>query len=221
MEIINIINSMPKKRIITDIDITEAWKRGTKSIEIDSNTIITPQASDSAKTKNIIFVKLTDVKRPNNQSRECFQISIGSDHSGFRMKEFIKRYLIDSGHEVRDLGTFSEEPCDYPDIALKIAISVKEQQSDFGIIIDGTGIPSSMVANKLPGIRAAACVNEIMAVISREHNNANILTLGSRIIGEELAKSIVKAFFATKFAEGRHLKRLEKIRDIEKRFLKS
>lgn len=211
---------MAKKRIITDIDITEAWKRGIKSIEIDKDTIITPQAADSAKVKNILFVSLPEIRRASNHPKECYGIAIGSDHSGFKMKEILKRFLIDNHHEVKDIGTFSEDPCDYPDIAFKVAQSVKEFQSDFGIIIDGTGIPSSIVANKLPGIRAAACPNEITAKISREHNNINILTLGSKIIGEELAKSITMAFLSGKFAEGRHLKRLEKIRDIEKKFLK-
>ena len=211
---------MPKKRIITDIDITDAWKRGIKSIEIDSSTIITPQARDSAKTKNIVFAKMPDAVQRAREIKELFQISIGSDHSGFKMKEFLKRLLIDMGHEVHDIGTFSEEPVDYPDIALKTAMQVKENLVDFGIILDGTGIASSMVANKIPGIRAAACPNEICAKISREHNDANVLTLGSRIIGEELAKSITCAFLKTKFTEGRHLKRLEKIRDIEKKFSK-
>jgi ribose 5-phosphate isomerase B len=220
MEIINIINNMSKKRIITDINITEAWKRGLRSIEIDSNTIITPQANDSAKTKNIVFVKLPDAVQRSREVKELLQISIGSDHAGFRMKEFLKRYLIDIGHELHDMGTFSEEPVDYPDIALKVALQVKENLVDFGIILDGTGIPSSIVANKIPGIRAAACPNEISAKISREHNNANILTLGSRILGEELVKSVTNAFITTKFSEGMHLKRLEKIRDIEKRFSK-
>lgn len=212
---------MAKKRIITDIEITDAWKRGVKSIEIDNDTIITPQARDSAKVKNIIFVKSVEVSKKTNNKANSFNITIGSDHSGFKIKESVKRYLIDLGHQVKDIGTFSEEPCDYPDIAHKVAQLVKQNQADFGIIIDGTGIPSAIAANKVPGIRAAVCTNEIMAKISREHNDANILTLGSRILGEELIKSICDAFLNTSFAEGRHLQRIEKIRDIEKKYLKS
>jgi len=212
---------MAKKRIITDIEITEAWKKGIRSIEIDNNTIITPQAQDSAKVKNIIFVKNPVVSRVTNNKINKFIITIGSDHSGFKIKEVLKRYLLDTGHQVKDIGTFTEEPCDYPDISYKVAISVKEMQADFGIIIDGTGVASSIVANKIPGIRAACCTNETMAKISREHNDANILTLGSKILGEELIKNICTTFINTSFSEGRHLNRIEKIRDIEKKYLKS
>ncbi len=143
------------------------------------------------------------------------KVAIGSDHAGFRLKEELKSYLISLNIEVEDFGCYSEESVDYPDIAKEVALSVVKGETDRGILICGTGIGMSISANKIKGIRAAVG-NELLSVrLSREHNNANILTLGARIIGIEVAKEAVKIFLETPFLGGRHQRRVEKIREME------
>ncbi|MBI4811216.1 MAG: ribose 5-phosphate isomerase B [Ignavibacteriales bacterium] len=147
-------------------------------------------------------------------------IAIGSDHGGFSLKEQLKPFLVSLGYNVIDLGTNSEESCDYPDFAFSVAAMVMKGSASRGIIIDTVGTASAMAANKIPGIRAACCFDEYSARSSREHNNSNIMTLGGKVIGIELARSIVKIWLETSYAGGRHQKRLDKISDIEKKFLK-
>lgn len=147
-------------------------------------------------------------------------IAIASDHAGFKLKEELKKFISELGYSVLDLGTNSESRVDYPDFAYAVAYAVISGKAWRGLMIDGTGVASSIVANKVPGIRAACCHNEFTARISREHNDANILTLGSRVIGSELAKEIVKVFLETNFGGGRHLQRLNKIFEIESKYLK-
>ena len=118
---------------------------------------------------------------------------------------------------VTDVGTYDEKSCDYPDFAFAVAAKVKEGSVDFGIIIDATGNPSAITANKLAGIRAANCFNEFTAKSAREHNNANVLTIGAKSIGEETAKSVLDAWLSTGFGGERHQRRLNKISEIEKR----
>lgn len=146
------------------------------------------------------------------------RIIIGSDHGGFELKEILKPYLAELGYEYLDYGTNSPEPVDYPDIALLVAYAVSTQQGTTGIIIDGAGIGSAICANKIPGIRAAVCNDLFTAKNSREHNNANILTLGGRVIGSGLAKEIVKLWFECRFHD-RHKNRIDKISRIEQRFM--
>ena len=215
MAIINITNNMNKKKIITDVNITEAWKQGVKAIEIDKNTIITPQAKDSAKIKNIIFHYATESIIGTRAQKSCFSIALGADHLSFKYKEILKKFLLDNCHSVSDLGPFSEEPVDLSNIVLKVASAVKENRADYGIILDETGIFSSIIANKIPGIRAVTCVNEISAKYGREQNDANILTLGSKIIGEELSKNIITTFLLSKYCEDTCSDKLEKIKEIE------
>jgi ribose 5-phosphate isomerase B len=139
------------------------------------------------------------------------KLYIASDHGGFRLKGEIKDFLKEQGHEVKDLGTDSEESCDYPDYAKKLCKEVLENGAR-GILICGTGIGMSIVANKFKGIRAAAAANCYMAKMSRLDNNSNVLCLGGRVIGEELAKEIVKVWLETDFSkEERHRRRVEKI----------
>jgi deoxyribose-phosphate aldolase len=138
-------------------------------------------------------------------------LAIGSDHSGFRLKETIKAHLRDQGYEVNDCGTYGEKPVDYPDIAKAVARKVSNQDHTFGIIIDGAGIGSAMAANKVPGIRAALCYDLSSAKNSREHNDANVLTLGAGLIGSALAKQIVDIFLTHDCTVERHLKRVQKI----------
>ena len=124
------------------------------------------------------------------------------------------------GYSVIDLGTSSEEPCDYPDFAYAVARAVSSGEAWRGVAIDGAGIGSCIVANKVPGVRAACCHNEFVARNSREHNDANVLTLGSRVTGSEVCKEILRIWLECWFAGGRHKGRVDKIMDIERRYLK-
>ena len=142
-------------------------------------------------------------------------IVIGSDHSGFRLKEILKVHLRDHGYEVNDRGTFGEKSVDYPDIARDVAQQVAAKKYALGIIIDGAGIGSAIVANKIPGIRAALCYDLSSAKNSREHNNANVLTLGAGLIGINLAKQIVDTFLSHSCTVERHLNRIRKIDEME------
>jgi ribose 5-phosphate isomerase B len=148
------------------------------------------------------------------------KITIGSDHAGFELKEKIKKYLDELGYKYKDFGTDSNESVDYPDYALKVAESVSKKEFDRGILICGSGIGMCMTANKIPGIRAALCHNIETAKLSREHNDANVLTFGAKMIDEDTAKDIVKVWLKTEFLGERHLRRINKIKDIEKKYSK-
>ena len=147
-------------------------------------------------------------------------VAIGTDHGGVDLKNALKTDLVEWGYEVIDCGTDTKEAVDYPDIALAVAQHVAFGKAWRGVVIDGAGIGSCMAANKVPGIRAALCYDYATAVNSREHNDANVLTLGAGLIGVNLAKQILKTWLATDFGGGRHAKRVDKIVAIEKSFLK-
>lgn len=149
------------------------------------------------------------------------KIAIGADHGGVDLKDAVKTYLIEQGLEVEDFGTNSNESCDYPIYGEKVGEAVSFGDCDRGIVICGTGLGISMAANKVPGIRCAVCTNEFMAAMAREHNDANVLALGARVLGEGLAMRIVKVWLDTEFAGGRHQRRIDKIHDIEKKYTKS
>lgn len=144
------------------------------------------------------------------------KVAIGCDHGGLNLKKEIKELLLSLGHEVEDFGTYSIESCDYPDIAVPVSRAVVEGKAERGILICGTGIGIGIAANKIAGIRAALCHDTFSARASREHNNANVLTLGERVIGIGLAKDIVTIWMATEFEGGRHGRRVEKIMALEK-----
>lgn len=148
-------------------------------------------------------------------------LAIGADHGGFKMKEALKPFLSGKGYIVTDCGTYNTDSVDYPDQAYAVAKLVANGDADYGIIIDGAGIGSCMAANKVPGIRAAMCYNEASAKNSREHNHANVLTLGAGMIDQTLAENIVTAWLNTPFGPDRHARRADKIMAIEKRYLKS
>ncbi len=148
------------------------------------------------------------------------KIAIASDHGGFPLKEIIKKYLDELGHECEDFGTMNEESVDYPDYASKVAKAVSENKFNKGILICGTGIGMSIVANKFPSVRAALCYDTETARLSREHNDANVLALGGRTTDSKLAKEIVHVWLTTEFSGERHLRRVNKIKDIEKKNFK-
>ena len=143
------------------------------------------------------------------------KIALASDHGGFRLKEAIKKDLEQKGYELVDFGTKDENSCDYPDFALPVARKVASGEFDRGILICGTGIGIGIVANKVKGIRAALCHDVFSAEACRNHNDANILTMGERIIGEGLALKIVDTFLNSEFEGGRHQRRIDKIKELE------
>jgi len=139
------------------------------------------------------------------------KIAIASDHAGFLYKEKIKKFLTDLGHEVKDFGTFSTDPVDYPDYIHPAAESVASGECERGIVLGGSGNGEAMAANKSHGIRCALCWNEQTAKWAREHNDANMLSIGERTIDENMALTIVRTWLETPFAGGRHIARIEKI----------
>jgi ribose 5-phosphate isomerase B len=147
-------------------------------------------------------------------------VAIGADHGGFELKEALKPELKTLGFEINDVGTNSKDAVDYPDFAHAVAQSVSSGKAWRGIMIDGAGIGSCIVANKVPGVRAGMAYDYSSAVNSREHNDTNVLTLGAGLIGVNLAKQIVKTWLTTEFAGGRHTPRLDKLKSVEKKYLK-
>ena len=142
-------------------------------------------------------------------------IAIGCEHGGFELKEHIKKHLDEIGEEYKDYGTYSEESVDYPDCAAPVCKAIQDKTADKGILICGTGIGISIAANKHKGIRAALCSDVYSAKMTKQHNNANIICLGGRVTGRELAFMIVDTWLATEFEGGRHEARIEKIHKIE------
>lgn len=159
------------------------------------------------------------IPRPNAKEGQVIKtrrIAIAADHGGYALKENLKPYLQKQGYQVDDCGTHSTEPVDYPDFAYAVAKKISDGEAWRGIIIDGAGIGSCMVANKVPGVRAAMCYDHASALNSREHNNANVLTLGAGMIEPVMARQIVLTWLNTNFGGGRHARRVDKIMNIEK-----
>lgn len=147
-------------------------------------------------------------------------LAIGADHGGFALKEKLAAHLRERGHRVVDCGTHGTDSVDYPDLAHAVAEQVASGACRWGIVVDGAGIGSAMVANKVPGVRAALCYDLSSARNSREHNHANVLTLGAALIGDGLAVQIVEEWLATPWGEGRHARRAALIDTVEKRYLR-
>ena len=208
--------STNNKKLITEKDVLAA----TDIITVWPKTIITPLARDTAKSRGIRFVTIEQKKddpAPPETKAETKTVALGSDHGGFLLKEKLKVYLKEIGYQVHDAGCMSQEAVDYPDFAKAVAQAVARHECRYGIMIDGAGIGSAIVANKVPGVRAALCHDAYTANNSREHNDANVLTLGSMVVGEGLAKQIVKIFLETPFAGGRHQRRVNKIIEMDKK----
>jgi ribose 5-phosphate isomerase B len=144
------------------------------------------------------------------------RIAVGADHAGFLLKEHLKQTLAQLGHLVDDHGTRSEAAVDYPPICFAVGRAVAEGRADRGLVVGGTGQGEQIAANKVHGARAALCSNEFMARLAREHNDANVLSLGGRVLGNELALAVVDVFLGTTFAGGRHARRVGQITDIER-----
>ncbi len=147
-------------------------------------------------------------------------VAVGADHGGYELKEALKSEITTLGFDISDMGTNSRDAVDYPDFAHAVAQAVGSGKAWRGIMIDGAGIGSCIVANKVPGVRAGMAYDYSSAVNSREHNDTNVLTLGAGLIGVNLAKQIVKTWLTTEFAGGRHTPRVDKIKSVEKKYLK-
>jgi ribose 5-phosphate isomerase B len=184
------------------------------TLTVPPGALITPLARSAALARHILIVEARESAAPTEKV-----IAIGADHGGYNLKETLKT-LLQSGYTVIDCGTTSTASVDYPDFALAVARLVSSGRAWRGIMIDGAGIGSCMVANKVPGVRAALCYDQATAVNSREHNDANLLTLGAGLIGEALARQIVETWLKTDFGGGRHARRVEKIDAVEKQYMK-
>jgi ribose 5-phosphate isomerase B len=149
------------------------------------------------------------------------RIALGADHAGYHAKEIVKQYLEGAGYTVDDLGTWSDESVDYPDFAKAVAERVAGGEDQLGILACGTGIGMAITANKIPGIRAALAHDALTARMAREHNDANVLTLGGRVVGDAEAIDIVKTFLESRFAGGRHQRRIDKISELDKARVRS
>ena len=160
------------------------------------------------------------VPQPESKPTVAKVVAIGADHGGFDLKENLRGYIAELGFDVRDMGTYNQNPVDYPEFAPAVARLVSTGKAWRGIMIDGAGIGSCIVANKVPGVRAGMAYDISSASNSREHNDTNVLTLGAGLIGVNLARQIVKTWLTTEFGGGRHAPRVDKITAVEKQYLK-
>jgi ribose 5-phosphate isomerase B len=202
------------KSLITEDDL-RGLAPGAR-LRVAENVKFTSLAQDIVNERNIQLIR----KESRKNTSKVRSAAIGSDHGGFKLKEQVKGFLSDLGIHIRDFGTDSEDAVDYPDFAHAVAKSVSGHQVDIGIIIDGAGIGSAMTANKVPNVRAAACYSAALAKNSREHNGANVLTLGAGQNTFDEVKKIVEAFISTDITEERHKKRVGKIDNIERQYRK-
>ncbi|MDQ1611002.1 MAG: ribose 5-phosphate isomerase [Pyrinomonadaceae bacterium] len=200
------------KTVITEADV-RGLERGAR-LRVAEGARLTPLAADIVREQGIELIR----RAPRRGSRESKSVGVGADHGGYPLKEELKTHLAELGHRVRDFGTNSTDAVDYPDFAHAVARAVADGECDLGIVIDGAGVGSAMTANKVPGVRAAACYSVKVAVNSREHNDANVLTLGSGTITSAEMREIVSAWLSTEITEERHRKRVAKIVAVERQY---
>ena len=200
------------KMLITEDDL-RGLPEGAK-VRVAEDTRFTPLANDIVRERHIELIR----KQGRQATLKVRTIAVGADHGGYPVKEKIKEFLAGFGVQINDFGTNSTDAVDYPDYAHAVAKAVSEARAEVGIIIDGAGIGSAMTANKVPGVRAAACYNAALAHNSREHNGANVLTLGSGQNSFDEIKEIVTAFLTSDLTEERHKRRVGKIDSVEKQY---
>ena len=201
------------RQVLTAEDI-EAQPAGGEVV-VPRTAVITDQARELARERGVRIRVEESVEAPGSSPRR--PIVVASDHAGYDLKEFLKRFLLENGYEVRDLGTDSTAPVDYPDFAGAAAQAVASGAAWRGVVVDAAGIGSAMAANKVAGARAASCYDATTARNSREHNDANVLTLGSRLLTPEAAREVLRVWLETEFAGGRHQRRIDKIVALERR----
>ena len=198
------------KPVLTNSDLEGIADGGEVSVTPD--TLVTPLAREEAERRRITMRIIESA--PGDAGRT---VAIGADHGGYELKEQLRGHLRDWGYTVLDLGTDSTAPVDYPDFAEAVANALARGDAWRGVVIDTAGIGSAMAANKVPGVRAALCYDRATARNSREHNDANLLSLGARMVSSEVAREILAVWLETPFAGGRHQRRVDKIRAIEER----
>ena len=214
---------VPEGALVTPLARQVALDRKITLIESLSQT---PDTVLSARTSGIAAPTLNPSQSPTAAATPSpvatagtkGTVALAADHGGFELKETLKAFLVQQGYSVSDCGTDSPDSVDYPDFAFAAAQLVGQGRAWRAIVVDGAGIGSCMTANKVPGVRAAMCYDQATAINSREHNDANVLTLGAGLIGANLAQQIVKVWLETPFGGGRHARRVDKITGIEKRF---
>ncbi|MES0342954.1 MAG: ribose 5-phosphate isomerase B [Anaerolineales bacterium] len=213
------------RQLVTELDIKDL-PYGSE-FRIPPGFLVTPLARQTAMERRIIMLKEQLAASPSKAAIPTSapgggekKVAIGADHGGYTLKENLKTVLGELGYGVIDCGTNSAESVDYPDFAFAVAQLVADNRAWRGIIIDGAGIGSCMTANKVPGVRASMCYDQATAANSREHNNANVLTLGAGLLGTNLSKQIMKTWLETSFGGERHARRVDKIMEIERRFTK-
>jgi ribose 5-phosphate isomerase B len=206
------------KEVITEADLRDihADVRAGAVFIIREDAIITPAARDLIRERGVEI--RYRARRSAAGARRI--IAVGADHGGYEMKERLKEFLDELGYRHRDFGTISEEAVDYPDFAHAVARAVADGACDLGIVVDGAGIGSCMTANKVPGVRAAMCYDAATASNSREHNYANVLTLGARMISTEKMREIVGVWLSTPEGAARHGKRVAKLIAVEKQYMR-
>ena len=202
------------RQVITVQDVPPSGE-----LRVPIGTIITSSAQEVAAGRGVRILELPEDQLTALAPPEK-TIAIGADHGGFQLKEALKPLLESLGFQLRDVGVHDEKPADYPDLALKVAELVAAGTAARGIAIDGAGIGSCMAANKVPGVRAALCYDKASARNSREHNDSNVLTLGARLLTQTQAEEVLRTWVGTPFAGGRHQARVQKILDIERKYLK-
>lgn len=211
------------RTLVAESDVAAIERDGI--LDIPAGALVTPLARQVAMERNVSLRSnsLGESRGMRNPSSPATQksVAIGADHGGYELKENLKRSLAEWGYVTVDCGTDSSESVDYPDYAFAVAQMVANGSAWRGVMIDGAGIGSCMAANKVPGVRASLCYDQATAINSREHNNANLLTLGAGLIGTGLARSILKTWLEAPFSGGRHAKRVDKIGDIERRYLRT
>jgi ribose 5-phosphate isomerase B len=220
-------SSKTHRGLVTEPDLLKAPPG--KAFVVPAGALVTPLARQVAMERG---VSLVEGDRTSGSSQVLAQqpvagaagakaVALGADHGGYELKEMLKGHTRELGYAILDCGTDSTESVDYPDYALAVAQLVASGRAWRGILVDGAGIGSCMAANKVPGVRAALCYDEATAVNSRAHNDANVLTLGAGMIGPALGRQIVTTWLKTPAGGDRHAKRVGKIMDIEKRFLRT
>ena len=207
-----------KRSLLTSEEVS-AHEPGS-TITVEPGVLVTPMARETAMGKDITIQEVeVDTAGATPAPASGKVVAIGADHGGYQVKEMLKGYLEELGYRPMDMGTHSQESVDYPDFAYAVALSVANGKAFRGIVIDGAGIGSCMVANKVPGIRAALCADTYSARITREHNDSNVLVLAERVIGVAVALDIVKIWLSTEFSgEERHARRIRKIAEIEEKY---
>jgi ribose 5-phosphate isomerase B len=197
------------KDVVTAEDVANVAPGG--EVLAGPGAIVTPWAREMAETRGVRIVIGAASSGP-------FVVAVGSDHGGFALKEEVKRHLTRLGYRFRDHGAFSTDPVDYPDVALAVANAVRAGDARLGVLVDGAGLGSAMAANKVPGVRAAPCTDAALARNAREHNDANVLTLGARFVEPQVLPEILETFLTVSCTEERHARRVRKITAIEESF---